>query len=224
MRGDGVLFHVLPHVNAYHRLLGVEQELGEGPGQLRLADAGRPEEEERALRPARIGEACRARRAGWRSRGRPRPVRPRAGEAAPPCGGVSAFALDEASHRDAGPPGDDLGDLLSTSSFTTSALPNPFRPACARRGAPRAPSGGRIAARGGPEVGARWASSISVCAASICALRGPGPASSAVPAPTGVWSAASVSLRLASSDSRSGEGLATPVSLALQRRVRSRAA
>ena len=34
----------------------VEQELGEGPGELGLADAGRAEEQERADRPARVAE------------------------------------------------------------------------------------------------------------------------------------------------------------------------
>ena len=38
---DGVLLHVLGHVDADHRLLVVEEELGERARQLGLADAGR---------------------------------------------------------------------------------------------------------------------------------------------------------------------------------------
>ena len=51
---DGVLLLVLGHVDADHRLLVVEQELGERARQLGLADAGRPEEDEAAERPVRI--------------------------------------------------------------------------------------------------------------------------------------------------------------------------
>src|SRR3954454_17195276 len=46
----GVLLHVLRHVDAHHRGLGVEHELGERPRQLGLANPGRTEEQERADR------------------------------------------------------------------------------------------------------------------------------------------------------------------------------
>ena len=52
-----VLLLVLRHVDAHHRLLVVEQELGERARQLRLADAGRAEEQEAAERPVRILQA-----------------------------------------------------------------------------------------------------------------------------------------------------------------------
>ena len=55
--GHRVLLHVLAHVDADHGPLVVEEELGQRPGQLGLADAGRPEEQERADRPVRVGEA-----------------------------------------------------------------------------------------------------------------------------------------------------------------------
>ena len=42
-----MLLHVLAHVELDQRVLVTEQELGERPGQLRLADAGRPGEDER---------------------------------------------------------------------------------------------------------------------------------------------------------------------------------
>ena len=41
---------VLAHVDAHHRVLVVEHELGERPRELGLADTGRPEEDERADR------------------------------------------------------------------------------------------------------------------------------------------------------------------------------
>ena len=56
-RRHGVLLHVLAHVDADHRPLVVEQELGERAGQLGLADAGGAEEQERADRPVRVGQA-----------------------------------------------------------------------------------------------------------------------------------------------------------------------
>jgi hypothetical protein len=49
-----VLLHELGHVDAHHGLLGVEQELGQGLAQLGLADTGRPEEQERAVRAVGI--------------------------------------------------------------------------------------------------------------------------------------------------------------------------
>ena len=57
---DGVLLHVLGHVDADHRVLGVEHELGQRAGQLGLADAGRAEEQERADRAVGVAQARRA--------------------------------------------------------------------------------------------------------------------------------------------------------------------
>src|SRR6188472_2499884 len=51
-----VLLLVLGHVDADHRVLVVEQELGEGTCELRLADARRTEEQEAADRTVRILE------------------------------------------------------------------------------------------------------------------------------------------------------------------------
>src|SRR5437588_365261 len=50
----GVLLHVLGHVDADHRLLGVEHELGERPRQFGLTDARGADEQEAADRPVRI--------------------------------------------------------------------------------------------------------------------------------------------------------------------------
>ena len=49
-----MLLHVLGHVDADHRLLVAEQELGERAGELGLADAGGAEEDERAGRALRV--------------------------------------------------------------------------------------------------------------------------------------------------------------------------
>ena len=51
---DGVLLHVLGHVDAHHCILAVEQHVGERLRELGLADASGPEEHEGADRPLRI--------------------------------------------------------------------------------------------------------------------------------------------------------------------------
>src|SRR5207302_1767653 len=53
----GVTLHELRHVDFDHRLFGAEHELRQGTHQLGLADTGRPEEDERAVRSARIAQA-----------------------------------------------------------------------------------------------------------------------------------------------------------------------
>ena len=80
-----VLLHELAHVEAGHRLLVVEQELGERLGELGLADAARAQEEERSrwACPDRAGRRARAARRATR-RARPRPARRRARRGAPP--------------------------------------------------------------------------------------------------------------------------------------------
>ena len=55
--GDRMLLHELRHVDADHRVRVIEQEFGERLGQLRLADAGRAEEQEGAERAVRILQA-----------------------------------------------------------------------------------------------------------------------------------------------------------------------
>ena len=52
-----MLLHVLAHVDADDGPLVVEEKLGQGPGQLGLADPGRAEEQERADGPVRIRQA-----------------------------------------------------------------------------------------------------------------------------------------------------------------------
>ena len=52
--GDRVLLHVLAHVQAHHGLLGVEEELGQGPGQLGLAHPGGAQENEGTQGPVGV--------------------------------------------------------------------------------------------------------------------------------------------------------------------------
>ncbi|MNC11155.1 hypothetical protein D3C75_588450 [compost metagenome] len=54
---DAVLLHELAHVDADHRVGTVEQELGQRLAQFGLAYAGRAQEQERATRSIRIGQA-----------------------------------------------------------------------------------------------------------------------------------------------------------------------
>jgi len=53
---NGVLLHELGHVDADHRLLGIEEELGQRLAKLGLAHPGRAEKEERAARTIRVGQ------------------------------------------------------------------------------------------------------------------------------------------------------------------------
>ena len=109
----GVLLHVLAHVDADHRVLRVEHELGQRAGQLGLADAGRAEEQERADRPVRVAQAgARAPQGvGHRLDGgllaHDAPV-----QALLHVDELGDLALHEPRHRDAGPATDDLGDVL----------------------------------------------------------------------------------------------------------------
>src|SRR5438876_2972143 len=105
--------HELRHVEADDRVLVIEEEAGQLASQLRLTDAGWPEEDERADGPLRVLEAgaCPPHRLGDDLDGIVladqtgvdvllHPHQP---------GGL---LLDEARHRHAGPGADDLGDVL----------------------------------------------------------------------------------------------------------------
>ena len=110
---DGVFLLVLAHVDAHHRVLVVEQERGERARQLRLADAGRAEEQEAAERPLRILQAGAgpSNRVGHRLDGfvlAHHPfVQPRLH-----ANQLLDFAFHQPAHRDAGPLGHHLGDVL----------------------------------------------------------------------------------------------------------------
>ena len=116
--GHRVLFLVLRHVDADHGPLVVEEELGQGAGQLGLADAGRPQEDERADGPIRILQPG----AGADDRLGHRGDRLVLADDAL----VQLFlqvqqllhlAFQQLRHRDAGPAADDLGDVLLVDFF-----------------------------------------------------------------------------------------------------------
>ena len=110
---DGVLLHELAHVDANHRLITVEQHLGQRLAEFGFAHAGRAQEDERADRPVRVLQARATPTNGVRYR-------------------FDRFVLaDDAlvqtifedqqfgllgfhhsGHRDAGPRTDDLGDFF----------------------------------------------------------------------------------------------------------------
>ena len=135
---DGVPLHVLGHVDADHRVLGVEEELGERAGELGLADAGRAEEEERADRAVGVRQA--GARAADRASRRPRPPRPgrsRARAGAPPCGRASATS--PSSRRETGMPVQ-RATTSATSSASTSSLRKTVAAPASRPAAARPPS------------------------------------------------------------------------------------
>src|SRR5579885_650743 len=109
----GVLLHELRHVDAHQRILGVEQELGERLAELGLADAGGSQKEKRAIGAARVGEPG-ARAADGVGDDLERLVLAHhaAAEGLLHPEELLLLALEHLRDRDAGPLGDDLGDLL----------------------------------------------------------------------------------------------------------------
>ena len=119
----GVLLLVLRHVDADHRVLVVEQELGERARQLGLADAGRAEEDEAAERPVRILQSG-ARAADGVGHGDDRLVLADDAlvEALLHVNQLLDFAFHQPADRDVGPLGDDLGDVLLVDFFLEHPL------------------------------------------------------------------------------------------------------
>ena len=120
---DGVLLHVLRHVDADHRVLVAEQELGERARQLGLPDARGAEEDERAGRALRVLEP------GARAADRLRDDLD--GGVLPDDALVELLlhahellrlGLGQLEDRDAGPHGDDVGDLLLADRGTLAGL------------------------------------------------------------------------------------------------------
>ena len=118
MRDDRVLLHVFRHVDADHGLIVVEHEFGERSGQLGLADAGGPEEDEAADGPVGIAQpgAVAADGVGNQRYSFVLPddalVQPRFH-----VDELLHFAFEHARDRDAGPLGDDLGDVFFVDLF-----------------------------------------------------------------------------------------------------------
>ena len=110
---DGVLLHVLRHVELDERLFVAEQELGERLGQLGLPDTGRAEEDERPRRALGILEAGTSTADGLAD-GPDRILladHPLV-ELVLHAQELGRLFLGELVHRDAGPDGKDLGDRL----------------------------------------------------------------------------------------------------------------
>ena len=110
---DAVLLAVLAHVDAHHRVLVVEQEVGERLGQLGLADAGRAEEQERSGRPVRVGDA--GARAAYRVAHRANGVAladETLAELVLHPQQLRGLPLEQPAGRDAGPGEHDVGDVV----------------------------------------------------------------------------------------------------------------
>ncbi len=111
---DGVLLHVLRHVDAHQVLLAVEERPRQGLGELGLADARGAEEEERADRPARVLDSGARAEHGVGHRLH----RLVLADDALVQDGLEAQELlllpfDQPGDRDAGPARDDLRDLVA---------------------------------------------------------------------------------------------------------------
>ena len=111
---DAVPLHILRHIHADERLLIAEERLGKRAAELRLSDAGRPEEEEAADRPVRVAEADAAAADGVRDRVH-RLLLPddAAAQARLHLQQLPALARRDARDRDARPERDDLGHILA---------------------------------------------------------------------------------------------------------------
>ncbi len=105
--------HVLGHVDADHGPLVVEEELGERSRQLGLADPGGAEEDERADRPVRVGEAGSAAADGVGDGGDGRVLADDPFvEVVLEADELLHLALHEPGDRNAGPAAHHLGDVL----------------------------------------------------------------------------------------------------------------
>src|SRR5882724_8277576 len=108
-----VLLHVLRHIDADHRPLVVEHELGERARQLGLADAGGTEEQERADRLVRVAEPGAAAAHGVGHRADRLVLADDAGEQALlHLHELLDLALEQTRDGDARPFGDGVGDVL----------------------------------------------------------------------------------------------------------------
>ena len=110
-----VLLAVLAHVDADHRALVVEQEVGQRLGQLGLADAGGAEEQERSGRPVGVGDPgpAAAHRVGHGLHGLPLSDHALAQLVFHPQQ-LGGLALQQPSGRDAGPGRHHVGDVVGT--------------------------------------------------------------------------------------------------------------
>ncbi len=56
--GNRVFFHVFGHVDPDHGLLGIKEKIGQGAGQFGFTHTGRAQEDEGAERTVRVLQAC----------------------------------------------------------------------------------------------------------------------------------------------------------------------
>ena len=120
---DGMLLHVLGHVDAQQRVLVVEQEFGERTGEFGLADTRRSEENEGTDRPLRIAKP------GTRTAnciGHPLERRILADDALAQAlfhrDQLLHFAFEHLGDGNAGPLGDDARDVFFVDFFLEHAL------------------------------------------------------------------------------------------------------
>ena len=116
--GDGVLFHVFRHIDAYQCVFVVKQKLCEGAGQFSLADAGGAEENEAADGPLGIAEtgAGAADGVGHALQGRVLADHAIA-QAFFHLDQLLDLAFEHPGDGDAGPLGDDAGDVFFVHFF-----------------------------------------------------------------------------------------------------------
>ncbi len=148
---DGVLLLVLTHVDAHHGAVVIEQEVGQGAGQLGLADARRPEEDERPDRPV---ESC-------------SPERERRTALATACSAGScpttrsrsrssmwiSFSISPSSKRETGMPVQRATTWAMSSASTSSLSRAPGACSPARRCSPVLQAGLQIAQRAVAQAG-----------------------------------------------------------------------
>ena len=127
--GDRVFLHELAHVDADHVFLAVEKKLGERLAQLGLAYPGRAEEQERTIRPVRVGEA-RARAADGIAHHPHRLVLADHAlmDAILHLQQLVALALHQLADRNAGSARNDLGDFLGANLLAQQLELALFRP------------------------------------------------------------------------------------------------
>ena len=113
--GHGELLHVLAHIDTHDVVLGIEEGFGQSLGELSLAHAGGAEEEEGSGRSVRVGEAGTGAQHGI-SHGLDCLIlsHDTAVQLVAQLKQLVAFGLKQAGHRDAGPLGHDLCDIVGT--------------------------------------------------------------------------------------------------------------
>ncbi len=121
--GNGILLHILAHINPNQGLLVVKHKSRQGFGQLGFADAGRSEEHKGTNRPVGIGDA------GSRALDRFADFLNRLGLTAHPPGQLrfhprqfAGLAFEHPRHRHVSPTGHYPGDIFLVNFFFEQSL------------------------------------------------------------------------------------------------------